>query len=118
MLQRWRHVRQFLPHLFKTMEFQANEAGQPILEAWQFLQSIEGVRKPNWSSVPLRVVTTKSWWRLLVDENGEMNRKAYTFCVLQALRSGLRRRDVFVSPSRRWGKERSSVIAGRSLENR
>lgn len=112
MRQRWRQVRRFLPHLLKTIEFQATEAGQPVLQAWHFLKSIEGVRKPDWDSAPLQIVTSPSWWRWLVDENGQFNRQAFTFCVLQALRAALRRRDLFVFPSRRWGNPGSQLLQG------
>jgi hypothetical protein len=51
------------------------------------------------SSVSLKVVTGR--WRALVLSNpqlgeGEVDRRAYSFCVLEALVAALDRRDVFV----------------------
>lgn len=43
LLSRWRQVRRFLPTLLRTLDFQANLAGQTTLKAWRFLQSIEGI---------------------------------------------------------------------------
>ena len=98
MLSRWRHVRLFWPRLLNTIDFQGTEAGEVILEALQFLKTIEGKKKPDLSAAPLAVVT-KSWAKLVIDAEGKVDRKAYTFCVLERLRALLRRRDLFVSPS-------------------
>jgi hypothetical protein len=112
MLKKWRHVRQFLPQLMKTIEWQGTEASRPVLEALTFLKSIEGQRKPDLSRIPLAVIDSKSWYRLIVNETGEIDRRAYTFCVLEQLRTALRRRDVFVTPSHRWRDPRVQLLQG------
>ena len=56
LLQQWRAVRRFLPRLLSTVEFEGNLAGQKILKAWQFLQSIEGSRRPKMDAAPLQIV--------------------------------------------------------------
>lgn len=116
LLERWRQVRRFLPTLLLTIEFLANKAGQPILAAWRFLQSIEGQTKPNMNSAPLQVVG-KSWVRWVVLEDGRIDRRAYTFCVLEQLVEGLRRRDLFVSPSERWSNPQAKLLQGRAWES-
>ena len=84
LLQQWRAVRRFLPKLLSTLDFEGNLAGQKILEAWRFLQSIEGHRKPKMDAAPLKIVK-KSWLAWVVSEDGRIDRRAYTFCVLEQL---------------------------------
>ena len=109
-LSRWRYVRQMLPTLLSKIEFHGMENAAPIIEALDFLRSIEGSRKPDMSAAPLKVVT-KSWTRLVVNSEGLLDRKAYTFCVLQCLRSALRRRDVFVVKSQRYCNPRAKLLS-------
>jgi hypothetical protein len=116
MLSRWRHVRKFLPKLLLTIDFEGTESAVPISDALQFLRSIEGQKKPDMSTAPLAVVS-KNWARLVVGAQGEIDRKAYTFCVLERLRIALRRRDVFVSKSLRWGDPRAKLLQGEAWES-
>lgn len=109
-LSRWRYVRQMLPTLLSKIEFHGMENAAPIIEALDFLRSIEGSKKPDMSAAPLKVIT-KSWTRLVVNSEGEIDRKAYTFCVLQCLRSALRRRDVFVVKSQRYCNPRAKLLS-------
>jgi len=115
MLSRWRHVRLFLPVLLKNIEFQATEAGTAIKEAWEFLKSIEGQRNPSMSDAP-RTLVTKSWVLLVKGSDGIIDRKAYTFCILEQLRAALRRRDIFVEKSIRWSDPRAKLIFGPTWE--
>jgi hypothetical protein len=63
LLDKWRTVRVFLPTLLRVIEFESNKAGQPILEAWQFLQAFEGKRQSKMSNAPLKIID-KNWaWR-------------------------------------------------------
>jgi TnpA family transposase len=111
MLTRWRHIRIFLPKLLNTIEFKGTEAVKPILEAWQFLRSIEGQKNPVMKDAPIAVVK-KSWVKLVIGADGEIDRKAYTFCVLQGLRSALRCRDIFVQPSLRYCDPHAKLLQG------
>lgn len=111
MMRRWKYIRLFLPRLLHTINFEGTETGQPILDALHFLHSIEGRRKLDMSTVPLACVS-KSWLRLVLNSQGEVDRRAYTFCVLERLRHALRRRDLFVSPSRRWSDPRAKLLQG------
>lgn len=114
-LSRWRTVRLFLPTLLNTIAFQATKAGQPIVEAVAFLKSIEGKRKPNMASAPLAMVR-KGWAHWVCASDGSINRQAYTFCVLEQLVDGLRRRDVFVSPSVHWSNPQAKLLQGSDWE--
>ncbi len=116
-LKRWRQIRQFLPLLMETIEWKGTAASQPILEALTFLKSLEGQKKPDLSKAPLAVVNSKSWQRLIVKETGDIDRRAYTFCVLEQLRTALRRRDVFVTPSQRWRDPRLQLLQGQEWKS-
>ncbi|NJL11450.1 MAG: hypothetical protein HC908_18525 [Calothrix sp. SM1_7_51] len=52
------------------------------MKAWRFLSSIEGLYKPKMKEAPLEVVS-KSWARWVIGKNGQIDRRAYTFCVLE-----------------------------------
>ena len=75
----------------RTLDFESNLAGKPILTAWRFLASIEGRIKPNMAEAPLEVVS-KSWVRWVIDSDAQIDRRAYTFCILEQLVEALRRR--------------------------
>jgi Tn3 transposase DDE domain len=49
-------------------------------------------------------------------EDGKINYRSYTFCVLDQLRDALRHRDVFVSPSWRYTDPRVGLITGTEWE--
>lgn len=112
MLSRWRHIRIFLPKLLQTITFEATGAGMAVVKGLEFLKALEGSRKMSLTKVPESVIATPTWWRLIATENETFNRKAYTFCVLEQLRIRLRRRYVFVSPSRRWNDPRVQLLHG------
>ena len=105
----YRRVRLFLPTLLRTVTFSGTQAGQPVLSALQFLAEIEGQRKPQMNIAPLEAVPP-SWQRQVVSRNGEIDRRAYTLCGLEQLLDGLRRRDVFVDKSDRWGDPQAKLF--------
>jgi hypothetical protein len=63
-----------------------------------------------------RDVITKPWQRHVLREDGSVDPRAYTFCVLDGLRKALRCRDVFVSPSWRYADPRAGLLAGAEWE--
>ncbi len=115
LLGRYSLVRQFLPTLLKMLTFGGTPAGRPVLAAWAFLRRIEGQKVPDLGEAPLDVVTP-AWRRLVRGGAGWIDRRAYTFCVLEQLREALRRRDVFVAPSERWGDPRAKLLHGVAWE--
>lgn len=111
LLRRNRTVRRFLPRFLDTVRCRGIEPGQPVLEAVDFLRSIEGSRRPDMRRPPLQVVTRR-WRPFVIRDDGKIDHRAYTFCVLGQLRDCLRRRDVYVSPSHRWGDPRAKLLGG------
>jgi len=116
LLRRYQSLRRFLPALLETVSFDAAPAGQPILEALKSLRAVEGrPGRVSASSVSVRVVTGR--WRWLVLSNSqlgddELDRRAYSFCVLEALQAALKRRDVFVTRSGRFTDPRAKLLSG------
>jgi TnpA family transposase len=108
-------IRRFLPELLRSIHFEGAGAGQPVLQALEFLHGIEGCSKPKMEDAP-REVVNRGWHRLVFDQDDRIDRRFYTFCVLERLQDSLARRDVWVSPSERWGNPRAKLLQGARWE--
>jgi hypothetical protein len=98
-------VKRFLPTLLQVIRFEANVAARPLLEALQWLHE-----KPNRD--PPTTIVDKAWQRHVLREDGRVDARAFTFCVLDKLRVAIRRRDVFVSPSWRYADPQAGLLTG------
>ena len=120
LLRRYPSLRRFLPALLDVVLFEATGAGQPVLDALDALRSLEGrAGRVTAASVPLELVGGQ--WKRLVLANpqlgdGELDRRAYSFCVLEALQRALDRRDVFVARSGRYTDPRAKLLSGSAWE--
>ena len=108
-------LRPFLRAFLQTMIFEGMPEGESVLRALAFLRSIDGERKPNFAAAP-RAVIPRSWRSSVITETGEIDRNAYTMCVLEQLQTALRRRDVFAVPSERWNDPRIKLLRGEQWE--
>ncbi len=124
---RYGPVRRFLPLLLRTIDFQGTEAGKPVLEAWEYLGKMEesnretlerGSRpgRPDMHLAP-RGVVSRPWKRFVFRTRRQIDKRFYTFCTLERLQDGLRRRDIFVSPSERWGDPRARLLQGQAWQS-
>nr|WP_225983300.1 Tn3 family transposase [Deinococcus wulumuqiensis] len=104
-------VRRFLPTLLRTLTFDSTPAGRPVVEGLRFLASLEGRRQPSLKGAPQAVIP-RAWRVRVLPKRGEVDRPAYTLCVLQGLQRALRRREVFVARSERYGDPRSQLLRG------
>jgi len=109
LMERWRTVRRFLPTLLDSLAFQSTDTGKPVQEALHFLKSIEGLKKPDMSLAPTSVIT-KGWKFNSYDEEGLLDRRSYTFCVLEKLRDALRSRDIYLDHSVKWADPRAKLL--------
>jgi hypothetical protein len=100
----------------EQMEQYPAPAGQPVVNALNFLADIEGEHQPDMSRAPLDHIP-RSWRREVVGPDRRIDRRAYTVCVLERLQDSLRRRDVFVRPSVRWGDPRVKLLQGSAWES-
>ena len=102
-------VRRFLPVLLKTVHFGSTPAGQPVFDALHYLFQVEEQGRSKAGDAPMQIVT-RGWRRYVVNAEG-FDRKAYVFCCLDRVRSALRRRDIFVSPSVRHADARLGLLS-------
>jgi hypothetical protein len=118
LLGRYLMMRRFLPTLWRTLEFESTPGGRPTLHAVQFLQRIEGRPRASLQAAP-RAVIPRSWQRYVLlrgtpAEDGQrtprVDRPAYTVCVVERLHEALRRHDIYVEPSERWGDARAKLL--------
>jgi Domain of unknown function (DUF4158) len=112
---RYPAVRRFFPALLRTIEFAGNEAGKLVLNALTFLKNLEGHKHPDLSGAPMEVVPA-SWKCYVAPKDQPVDRRYYTLCVLERLHEALRRHDVFVEESTRWGDPRAKLLAGEHWE--
>jgi len=110
MVEQYGRVRRFLPRLLDKIDFKAASAGEEVLEALNYLGTLEGSRKKSLENVPLDLVP-KSWDRLVFDQDKQVNKRAYTLCVLDRLQDKLQRRDIYVESSDRWSDPRKKLLS-------
>lgn len=104
-------IRQFLPTLLQALHFAGTDAAAPVLAALRYLQGLEGHRKPSLAEAPQEFIT-RAWRRHVVTAEATVDRRFYTFCVLDRLQDALSRRDIFVTPSERWANPRAKLLTG------
>ncbi|MGH9022414.1 MAG: DUF4158 domain-containing protein, partial [Acidimicrobiia bacterium] len=108
-------IRRFLPMLIDALALESTAPARPVLEAVRALgtwltERPHTSRLPD-TDVPLEVVSA-SWEPHVRDrDDGTVNRAAYACCVLDRLRAGLRRRDVYAPESIRWGDPRAELLS-------
>ncbi|MCE1227150.1 MAG: Tn3 family transposase, partial [Geobacteraceae bacterium] len=107
-------IRRFLPALTEHIRFGSNTAGEPIVASLDWLRANILLKKPV-SAPPIEIIG-KSWQRHIQHEDGTLNLHAYTFCVLDKLRTALKLRDVFVAPSWRYTDPRAGLLDGTEWE--
>jgi TnpA family transposase len=115
MVEQYGRVCRFLPKLFSNIPFCSTSAGRPVLEAFNYLANIPKSRNPTLRNPPVEIVTG-SWKKLVFNQNGAVDKKAYTLCFIDKLRDAFRRRDVYVKASDRWGDPRAKLIQGTEWE--
>ena len=86
------------PRLLSDMVFEGGEAASAVVAAWRFLADAETGVRTDYTKAPVGVVS-RAWKPLVFPETGRVDRRAYTFCVLEAMRDHLRRRDVSSRPA-------------------
>lgn len=109
LVKRYQTVRGFLDALARVIPWGCVEAGAPVLAALRVLPGVLVRRPPGKEHVTEDLVSGS--WRRLVFENPDLpppriDRAAYTFCVLEALR----RRDVFAHGADKWGDPRTRLL--------
>lgn len=86
----------FVPALLRSLSFGAAPAGQRVLDAVLHLRG-DDESHPS-ASAPLGFVPS-GWKRQVKARDGSIDKIAYRLCLLEGLRTAIRRRDLFVSPA-------------------
>ncbi len=111
MVAQYGRVRRFLPRLLNDIAFKASPGGKVTLDAFNYLAALGPSRKQTLENPPLDIITNP-WKRLVYDGEKRVNRQGYTLCFLDKLQDALRRRDVYVENSDRWGDPRAKLLQG------
>ncbi len=104
----------FLPALLRSVYLDATLAGRPILDAVRHLRDTDG-RGPA-PSAPLGFVPN-GWKRQVKAWDGGVDSLGYRLCLLDSMRIGIRRRDLFANPSFRYADPRLGLLAGPAWES-
>ncbi len=111
MMEQYCRVRRFLPRLLNDIEFKAAPAGKATLDAFNYLGSLRTLTMQFLKNVPLGIITNQ-WKRLVFDKESFVTKRGYILCFLNKLQDSLRRRDVYVEKSDRWGDPRKKLLQG------
>lgn len=111
MVEQYGRVRIFLPTLLSDIVFKAAPAGQITLKAFNYLVE-DGIKRTQYLENPPLDIISGPWKRLVFDQAGRVTRRGYTLCLLDKLQDALRRRDIYVEQSDRWGDPRSKLLRG------
>lgn len=111
MVEQYGRVRRFLPHLLNTVKFSAAPAGVTTLDACNYLNREFSSRRQFFVDAPTEIIS-RSWKRLVINKEKHITRRGYTLCFLSKLQDSLRRRDVYVTGSNRWGDPRARLLQG------
>ena len=112
--EHYRSVRGYLPHVLTHICFEAAPAGRPLLAACDWLRDQQDRNKPD-NNAP-REVIDKAWQRYVVQKDGRVDIRAFTFCVLSHLQTAIHRRDVFIRPSWRYADPRANLLSDAEWE--
>ncbi|MGO9898814.1 MAG: Tn3 family transposase, partial [Solirubrobacteraceae bacterium] len=119
LVKRYGSVSSFLG-LLAQLELGAVDARAPVLAAVRSLPAL--VHRKKVLCEELDVTLVQGSWRRLVLQSpqlpaGVADHRAYTFCVLEALHRGLRRREIYAGRGDRWGDPRARLLDGERWES-
>lgn len=115
----------FLKQLTTVIEFGANAEGEQVLAAMRSLPMVlaHKTRKLPAPLVPGELidpaVVTGGWRRLVFGhparEDKSVDRRGYTFCVLEQFYRHLKRREIYAEASTRWRNPQAQLLDGPGL---
>ncbi|AFZ69454.1 DUF4158 domain-containing protein [Deinococcus peraridilitoris] len=114
--ERWMYalhsVRQFFPALIEAVKFGGTAGTKPLLDALEFLSAAA----PVWSRAPRSFVPKA--WETVVFPFGQRDpdKRVYQLCVAHGLHEALKRREVFVIRSGKYGDPRSQLLQGEAWD--
>lgn len=115
MVEQYGRVKRFLPAVLRDLHFQAAPAGEHTLAAIHYLTELNGSKKRILDDAPEHIITGP-WKRLVYDAEGRIQRAGYSLCLLERLQDALRRRDIWLENSDRWGNPREKLLQGEAWQ--
>ncbi|NHN33184.1 transposase [Paenibacillus sp. S3N08] len=100
-----------------AIKFHATPAGQQALLTWQFLADCESKSgKKKYAGAPITGISVG--WRKVVIKNSpdSINPCAYTFWSIERILENLKRHDIYISGSERYGDPRAQLLQGTAWE--
>ncbi|HFF3161963.1 TPA: Tn3 family transposase, partial [Klebsiella pneumoniae] len=79
------------------------------------LAELSGSKKRLLENAPEQIITGP-WKRLVYDSEGRIQRAGYSLCLLERLQDSLRRRDIWLENSDRWGDPRQKFLQGKEWQ--
>ncbi|CAD5640132.1 transposase [Escherichia coli] len=110
-VEQYGRVKRFLPAVLRDLHFRAAPAGEHVLAAIHYLAELNGSKKRILDDAPEHIITGP-WKRLVYDAEGRIQRAGYSLCLLERLHDALRRRDIWLENSDRWGDPREKLLQG------
>jgi len=111
MVAQYGRVKLFLQKLLNNVRFENAPAGATTMDVCNYLIELGPTRKQILDDAPIEIVS-KPWRRLVFDKEGRVTKPGYTLCFLDKLQDSLRRRDLYVDNSDRWGDPRVKLLHG------
>jgi hypothetical protein len=112
LLQHYGTVRKFLPLLMEEIELQATPAGLPVLQAWNFVKEHGHSVRKGWKNAPIGGLNA-GWAKVVIDKHKEtVHHRAYTFWMLEQTLEALRRHDLYIVNSEKYGDLRAQLLQG------
>lgn len=112
LLRHYGTVRKFLPLLMEEIELQATPAGFSILQAWNFVKDHGNATKKGWTNAPLDGLSAGRVKIVIDKDRGTVNHRAYTFWMLERALDALRRHDLYIVGSKKYGDLRAQLLQG------
>lgn len=106
-------VSRFLPTLLNAVTFEGTTVAAPTLAALNFLKGEEGKRR-SWKKAPTAFLPKS--WEWAVRPGGDLDPRAYRVCAAFMLHTLLKRREIFVTCSLRYGDPRAQLLQGEAWE--
>lgn len=100
-----------LVRLVSEIRERANQRLWKKLAAIHYLTELNGSKKRILDYAPEHIITGP-WKRLVYDAEGRIQRAGYSLCLLERLQDALRRRDIWLKNSDRWGDPREKLLQG------
>ncbi|MDX2422284.1 MAG: Tn3 family transposase, partial [Amphritea sp.] len=110
-VEQYGRVKRLVPKLLASIEFSAAPAGAQTMDALNYLSGLGASRQQILEEPPTDFIPNP-WKRLVFDASQRVQRRGYVLCFLAVLQDRLRRRDIYVPDSYRWGDTRSKLLRG------